>query len=394
MAAIFRVKLFNLVEEEITFEDFIKYPLTVFRLVLFDFHPEIIGQTSKIKYLHCIKKCSEIFIIFFLHLIILQLIIYGIVHSDNFATSAAAIGNAISGTLVVFKTISTLFRKDELWTIFMELKEIFVSRNDGRTKYKVKNYLDGYLSIVKAFSFISLVICLTTWFTPLVTYIIFNSMNPTLNYWFPFDIFHSHTFPIALFWADYACYLFAMLQVASDLLLYALITVVAMEFDFLKLDFSNLGLESKQVRNAKVTSLIDRHNKLLDLTDKLQQFYGPLFFLGFFLSSVIICLILFQLSTVESNSSENAFQIPFLFIMGGQTLLYCIFGQKLVNSSVGVADGIYDMEWMELDDNDFKKKIILIIIRAHRPKKITAMKFADVSLESFTSVRIFCLIII
>ena len=42
---------------------------------------------------------------------------------------------------------------------------------------------------------------------------------------------------------------------------------------------------------------------------------------------------------------------------------------------------------MDLDDNEFKKNVVLIILRAQRPMRLTAMGFADISLETFATVR-------
>lgn len=72
--------------------------------------------------------------------------------------------------------------------------------------------------------------------------------------------------------------------------------------------------------------------------------------------------------------------------MGVPILLLCSFGQKLTNSSESVANGVYDCGWEDIKDEAFKKQLQLIIIRARRAKKLTAMGFADISLETFTRV--------
>ena len=71
-------------------------------------------------------------------------------------------------------------------------------------------------------------------------------------------------------------------------------------------------------------------------------------------------------------------------------LCYYSYGQKLMDSSVGVADEIYGCDWTDLDDNEFKKQMITVIIRAQKPMRLTAMGFADISLETFTTVKYFC----
>ena len=54
-------------------------------------------------------------------------------------------------------------------------------------------------------------------------------------------------------------------------------------------------------------------------------------------------------------------------------------------SSSGVADGIYNADWIEATP-EFRKSIKLIILRAHKPQSLTTFKFSKVSLSSFTIV--------
>lgn len=96
--------------------------------------------------------------------------------------------------------------------------------------------------------------------------------------------------------------------------------------------------------------------------------------------------MLFPLSTAEIDIAANAFLIPSLLVMSAQILLLCVFGQKLIISSVKVAEGIYNCNWTD-SVKELRVKMVLIIMQAQKPRKLTAMKFVDVSLESFKNVR-------
>lgn len=359
----------------------------MFKMILFDLHPECVRGIRKQKLLYFAKRSFTAFSLIFVLLVNIQFFIYAIVNSDNFAIMAEAIANSFSGLLIGAKAAITFLRKDEIWEISEGLKAVFISRDDDKATYDVKKYLLAYLRIAKTFSCISFFLVLTTFVPPLLLFILFGVMNPATHFWFPFDVFQPKTFPIALFWTDFSTYTCCFLLMGSDLLLYALISVITMEYDFLKMDFMNLGLEPEGERRKRFKRLIDRHNTILQLTDKLESVYEPIFLLDFVISSVIMCLILFQLSSALSDIPSNAFLVPLLVIMGGQILLLCVLGQNLTNASVGVADGIYDCDWMSFNDHEFTKQISFIIMQAQRPKKLTAMKFADVSVETFTNVR-------
>lgn len=388
MAAFFRIKLFNLAEDEITFESFVKFPITILKVLIFNFRSENSSQTWKSKTL--LRKTYNIFVVLALLVANFQLVAYDFVHSENFLDAASGIANASSGLLIIVKYFVTFTRKDDIRKILEELKEIYVSRESENTNCKVKKYLDGYLRVGKAFCMMSSFIFLSVLIQPLLTYLQSGELRPSFNYWLPLELSPSdvRVFAILSLWGNYICYICTTSQLATDSLLYAIITIISMEFDFLKISFANLKLKTEVRKNRKVASLIDRHNKLLKLSDDLQGVYGPIFLFSFFISSVIACLILFHLSTAQSNDTANSFFFPFLFLMGGQILLLCIFGQKLINSSAGIAEGIYNCDWITSEDNQRKKHVALILIRAQRPQQLTTMKFTKVSLESYKNVRL------
>lgn len=388
IAKYFRVELFNLAEEDISFESFIKFPLNLFKLIFFYLHPKDLNVSNKSKVSYYGRKSVESFVLLVLILIILQLFAYGMLNPDNFASFAGTVANSCSGVLIGVKIMRLLQQKDNIDAIFKELGDLFLSRSARKSSYRVKKYLEEYLRVAKwvtGFSFLSIFLTFTP---PLIDYLIFGAMKPALNYWFPFDIFQRSTFPIALVWTDLAAYFCAILHLGTDLLLFALITVITMEFDFLQLDFKALGKESKSEQSKSANKLIDHHNHLLKLSENLQDIYGPIFLLSFLISSIIACLILFQVLIAESDVSANSFLIPFLIVMVGQNLLLCAFGQKMIDSSTGVADGICSCDWTDFGDEKMRKKIILVIARAQRPMKLSAMRFTDVSLQSYTSVRL------
>ena len=58
----------------------------------------------------------------------------------------------------------------------------------------------------------------------------------------------------------------------------------------------------------------------------------------------------------------------------------------MICSSTGVADGAYKSNWYNSVDSKFKCALHMVIIRAQRPKKLTAVEFSTVCLESICKV--------
>ena len=101
-----------------------------------------------------------------------------------------------------------------------------------------------------------------------------------------------------------------------------------------------------------------------------------------------MCFIAFELSLASAKVATYAYYMPFLCMTVGLIFLLCVFGQKLIDSSEAVAEGIYDSGWEDFDEHAFKKQFILILLRAQKAKKFTAMNFATISLPSFTTVSL------
>lgn len=174
-------------------------------------------------------------------------------------------------------------------------------------------------------------------------------------------------------------------MLSTDALLYALITVVAMEFDILKLDFLDLQLEAERNRTEKLKSLVLRHCKLFEVADKLEKIFELIFLFGFVLSSLVMCYIAFILS-ITNDVASFVYFVPLFATVCGQMLLLCVYGQKIMESSFDVADGIFCCNLEDQNDVALTKQFVLIMVRAQKSKRLSAMGFFNVTLENFTSV--------
>ena len=210
-------------------------------------------------------------------------------------------------------------------------------------------------------------------------------MEMSLKYWFPFDPLTPGHFPIAALWTDWVVGIALAFLLASDSMLYALIMVLTMEFDMLTSDLKNFNSTPESEKAKRIQYLTDRHNNLLKIADKLQNIFSVTFLVSFGVSSMIMCFVAFQLTTAGSNLFIYAFYIPYMSMMGGQILLLCYFGQKLMNASESVADGAFQSGWETSDSIKFNKQFIIVIQRAQKEKRLTALGFTDISLATFTT---------
>ena len=377
MAAIF--------EEEIVFDNFTKLALCLFRLAFFDFKPLAADVTLKEKVFYSLRMSYVRLCIIGIFIAAASMTVFGIVNIDDFANASTSVPNATLTLLIGLKALMIFLRKDDIWEIFQDVQKMFDRRNGINKKYEVKKCLDEYHLYIKTYGITVIAFLMPITF-PVIAFLLYGTMKLSINYWFPFDVFHRETFPIALIWTEWNGFNLSIYLLGSDAILYALITVIAMEFDFLRIDLMDLGKTPAHERKKRIIELTDHHNKLLSLSNKLQEIFEMIFLYTYVISSLEICFIAFQLSLTTAGVSSYAFYVPYLFMVFGQVFLLSIFGQKMINSSESVADGIHNCGWEDMEDNAFKKQLILILMLAQKSQKFTAMRFATISLSSFTTV--------
>lgn len=381
------IKMFNIKEKEIDFESFFKFSGVLFKMVFFDFKP--LGVDAA--WLDKIRHAAKILFTWFTMLIYLvadaMLIAYSVLLAPDLVEATSNVLIVSSNILVVFRLSTSIFHRQDIWKILEELREIFAVGRSQSAEFKVKKYLDDYHRIVKFYSGLFLFFLLPV-LLPLLPFLSVGTMKLTANYWYPFDPYQPEFFGLALFWTNFVAYMCTMHTIATDCLLYAMISVVGMEFDIIKHDLAKFLLCPAHERSGRIKSLTERHEKLHRVVDHLQDVFGPTFLIFFLVVSFVLCFNLFQLSKA-TGVADYAFYGVFMGMIILHILVLCYFGQKLINSSEGVAAGIYDSCWEEIEDGSIRKQLMLMMRKSQSPTKLTAMNFFDVSLPSFSAVSRF-----
>lgn len=383
----FKIKSFNSTGDQIKFKSFTKYSLFLFGILHLNFKPIKEGVSLKDKVVRSAKLIYYIFCLVNHALAVVSILVYTAVHSDSFEAASITFTNFLFMMLIGLKSLATFVRREDIWEIFQEIELIQERARDLSRKYDSKKFLDEYRLYMKLYS-APCIISFLPLFIPFILYFTMDVMELPTPFWFPFDIYQPKVFPIVLTWTYYVSFNTDVFLLAVDMFLYALLTVIIMEFHNLKIVLMAIGLTPRERRARRFKELIDHHNKLLNLCDRMQEIFAPIFLATITISSLILCSILFQLSIMDINLAAIGFFVTYLLIMGGQSFLLCVYGQKLMNASESVADGIYDCGWEDFAGTDFKMNIALIIQRGQKAKRLAAMSFANISLESYTTVSL------
>lgn len=316
MEAILKEKIFDIPEEEIIFDSFTKFSFLLYRIVLIRFEPLASNATSKSRLVYAAKMFIAIIPLSCMLATITQALIYAAT-TDNFLEATRDVLDALAVLLILLKAFIPFLRKEKIWQFREEMNELFDARKDQKRIYKIKPYLDGYQRIVKASASFFAAILLPVFYT-ILPYLIDGTMKLSAPFWFPFDPFQFETFPLASLWIDYSAVTGTLLLLASDTLMYALVTALSMELDIVKVEFENLPSRPKSERKDKINFLLERHSQLLKLSDKLRDIYSPTCLACFVITSIILCICLFQLSTGDNDTAAYMLYIPYLSIFLSQ----------------------------------------------------------------------------
>lgn len=380
-------RAFNPTHEGITFESFNHFAFLFLRMAFLDFRSLSEDATLKTRIQYYSKRIFYFIGLFLCALGTMQGILFGVSHSDDFTIVVRAISDSSIFIHIQLKTLTIFWCRKGFSMFYQDLKSIFESRSRAKSiTGATGKYFKTNNRVAKFYIFLFVSINIVNGLS-LALYIFTEKRAFISNLWFPFDEFQANLFPVALIWELLVIYFFLAFLVSSDLLLYSLIILIALEFDLMKSDLSNLKVQSKKERRRTIATWVDRHNKLFELSKKLQELFELSFVYNFIMSAIIICLLLFHLLAFANNFYLTMVDIIALATVIGSTFTLCYFGQKLIDSSAG--GGIYECDWTDVDVPDFKKQLVIIMIRAQRSTRLTAMGFADLSLETFANVRIY-----
>ena len=382
-----QLKIFDTSENEIKFKSFIKLPLFFARVLFFDFKSMPEGSTLRERRLYYVKK----FYVFFCLLNLMWCVVSFLISAANISGDLVSVSSRILDSLTTFnlslRGIITFYRKDDIMKLFYELKAMFDSHVNNNTKYGVKNYLTMYQFYIMMYFALVIFMILPIAF-PIYQFFAQGIIETSLKFWYPFDVCKTSLYPFHLIYLQWNTFNDLFYALMPDAMLYALMTVIITELGILKDDLMNFSEVPKDERKEKIKSLTDRHNRLLAICDELQNIYTVSFLTNFVVSSMILCFVAFNLTTAGNDILTYSYYVPYMAIMGLHILLLCFFGQKLTDASEAVADGIYFNEWEALSESNFKKQFILIMMRAQKPKRLSAMGFTDISLTTFSAVNI------
>lgn len=289
--------------------------------------------------------------------------------------------------LEIVKIITFYLRQNDFKDLIDTLTDLFPKTKAEQETLKVANYLTGYKKTERTSMMIGLSACVLYFAIPIAKLITTRTwFHPlTLAIWYPFDEYDSKFYNFVFLWEAFITVTLLAVLLGTDLILYAFITLISMQFDILCHRLRQMkDVPTSGVKNTFI-ELVELHTTLLRLSEKLQRIYSYSIFFYVFGSSIFLCMYLNQISLAVSSETVVRFSL-FLSASLLQILVLCYYGSKLITSSANVAEAAYDSGWHCTENAESKYFSRFMILRSQKPNAISAYKFSVVSLNAFASV--------
>lgn len=357
----------------VSFSDFVEFPLKCHKVTGLILEKQISDTRWNrfMKVFHVIVKVN-MFITF------LTVVKFFGENIDNLMLITEHAPSTGSTALGLVKLITLSWAKEEFLELMSTLMDLFPKTKEEKQKYKVRKYLDSYKRLERAAA--ALVIAVVVIFT--VSGLVWGKLPFMDSY--PFDT-NGHLFYFSFIWEIGSSLITIASLVGPDFMLFAFITLIQMQFDILCIRLRELKECPVDEALKKLVELVKFHDSLLKMTKSLERIYSVSILINLVISSALICLMEFQV--VEGIDAESVSKfLLFLAASLNGIFLLCYFGEKLTAANDEISDVIYDLEWYEKDNQKLNDFLLMMMLRSQRSNSLSAGKFFDLSLVSFTLV--------
>ncbi|XP_051153458.1 odorant receptor 67c-like [Leptopilina boulardi] len=321
----------------------------------------------------------------------LTLIIYLFQNIHNTEIVLQSIFTFSSIFMIAFKvTYINVYREEVISFINMFMNKKCLPRNKDEVKiYKTLHEKERLHSRIFVFSLFFAAFCYTL--QPLTSKIV-NSL-PIMGY-LPFAINSRRRFWIAYFYQCISGYLSVILFASIEMLPINIMQQICIQLEFLM----NRLLAIPNLRNTKYSRLniykeeynllkecINHHEFIFSLEKQLNRIFGVLISMQFFVSMLNLCTSGYYMTKVNVDNPNFWSALIILTNYISHIFLYCIFGEIMTRKSLYVVDVIYKMDW-NLLSIETKQTLLILMIRASRPMKLTGSSLIIMSVETFLKI--------
>ncbi|XP_057317868.1 uncharacterized protein LOC130662913 [Microplitis mediator] len=220
-----------------------------------------------------------------------------------------------------------------------------------------------------------------------------------INSWFPYHHTNSTGFWVAYFHQIIALSFTSMLGFSFDSAIYGVFLRNCCQLKILKNRLENfveiingeklnnktdgLVFTRRDSERRLIKQCIHHHWIILHFSEQSNDLFGPIIFIQYSFSSLILCLSVQTSTKLVFMSPEFISMILYLGCMLSEIFLFCWYSNEVTQESSGIPLAIYNMDWQVLTTRS-QKDLLIMKTRAILPIRFTSGHLIELSLDSFT----------
>uniref|UniRef100_A0A348AZT7 Odorant receptor n=1 Tax=Bactrocera dorsalis TaxID=27457 RepID=A0A348AZT7_BACDO len=342
----------------------------------------------------CFRHCQALkYVLLLLFMVSAQLPMmnYIIYHIDDLALATACLSIVFTNVLTVIKTSTFLTYKREFKSLMAEFESMYDELQEAGAKQCLVTVNVGAKRFVKLY----FGACTSTglYFTinPLVSMIWAKfqakpiPLELPMPMRFPFDFESTPGYEFAYIYTVFITIVVVMHATSVDGLFVSFTTNLRGHFQALQYFIeTNTFDKSEALLQRELGIYVQYHVRLLGLAQSVQRIFKPIIFGQFLMTSLQVCVIIYQLVMNMGVIMEMVVYCTFLSSILLQLLIYCYGAEFLKTESSAVSTAIQMSQWYNLPPRH-RHVLRLMMLRSQREIIISA-GFYEASLANFMSI--------
>nr|AID61224.1 odorant receptor [Calliphora stygia] len=316
---------------------------------------------------------------------------YAIYYIDNLELATASLSICFTNVLTVIKISTFLSYKWRFVALMTKLETMYQESKDPAAKKILKTANRSALMMVKLYW---MSVCSTGMYFMMspVLKILWSQIHKTemvldlpMPMRFAFDIESFPGYEIAYIYTGLVTLAVVMYAVATDGLFVSFAINLVSHLKILQKSIEeNTFLKSDEELHGDLKSYIEYHNLILSLYNELREIYSPIVFGQFLMTSLQVCVIVYQMVTHMDTILVLIINITFLTSILLQLFIYCYGGEILKLESLMVGISVQISNWYNLKPSH-RRMLVLLMLRSQREAIIKA-GFYEASLANFMAI--------
>ncbi|XP_037808519.1 odorant receptor 82a [Lucilia sericata] len=316
---------------------------------------------------------------------------YAIYYIDNLQLATASLSICFTNILTVIKITTFLSYKWRFVALMTKLETMYQELKDSAAKTILETANRSAIMVVKLY-WMSVCSTGTYFMMSPVLKILWSKFRNTNAVWelpmpmrfaFDFETFPGYEF--AYIYTGLVTLSVVMYAVATDGLFVSFAINLVSHLKILQKSIeNNTFLKSDEELHKDLKSYIEYHNLILSLYNELRDIYSPIVFGQFLMTSLQVCVIVYQMVTHMDTILVLIINCTFLTSILLQLFIYCYGGEILKLESLMVGISVQLSNWYNLKPAH-RRMLVLLMLRSQREAIIKA-GFYEASLANFMAI--------